>query len=505
MGSGDELGGLQKVRLRPTVKTRRWLPFLSASAVIAVMTSVGGTLSEPADASGTESTYNAAATFSGPLTVGHVIEPLSALPTNLASHDYVEQEFSAAGTAHAFRATSSPSDGKWSITPTSSAPYRTRILVRRPASAKAFSGTVVVEWMNESAGESAPDWDYLNPEIEDAGDAWVGVSAQALGVDGGASLLKGGQVTGAVQGLKQQEPERYGDLHHPGDQYSFDIYDQIAFGLRHSASKVLGPLHPHHILAIGESQSAFYLTTFADTLEPHDYPYNGIFIHSRGGAGAPLNGERMNASTAQTPLLIRTDLRVPVFMSQTQTDLIMLGYAPAQQPNTDRIRTWEIAGTSHADIYEVGGNASILGCTTPINTGPQHVVVQAAFADFSRWVDDGKAPPSPAPFKLQSTDPPSLALDQHGNVIGGVRTPAVDVPTSTLSGSAPAGTSTICSLFGSTTPFSAQQLTTLYGSKANYLSKYTASLDKAISERYLLPAERDELLAQAQEVQIPSS
>ena len=453
--------------------------------------------------SSSTSIYQAAATFSGPLTVGHVMEPLTALPTDLAQHGYVEQEFSAAGTAHAFRATSTPSDGKWSVTPTTSASYRTRILVRRPANAEMFSGTVFVEWMNESAGESAPDWDYLNPEIVDAGDAWVGVSAQALGVDGGKSLLKGGEVTGSVKGLKQEEPERYGNLNQPGDEYSYDIYDQIAFGLRDTPSTVLGPLRPQHILAVGESQSAAYLTTFVNTLEPHDYPYNGIFIHSRGGAGAPLNGASISAGSTQTALLIRTDLRVPIFMSETQTDMILLGYAPAQQPDTSDIRTWEIAGTSHADIYEVGGNAAILGCKTPINTGPQHLVLQAALADFTSWVVHGTPPPEPQPFELQTKDPPTLALDSRGNVIGGVRTPAVDVPISTLSGTAPAGTSIICSLFGTTTPFAPAELASIYGSNAGYLAKYTADLDRDIAGRYLLPSERGELLAQASQVRVP--
>ena len=493
------------MRVGRRVHTRGWLSVFSASVTVAVIGGAGALLVAPAGASDTASIYQAAASFSGPFTAGHVIEPLTALPSTLAAHDYVEQEFSASGTAHAFRATASPSDGKWSIAPTSSAPYATRILVRRPADPKNFSGTVIVEWMNESAGESAPDWDYLNPEIMNAHDAWVGVSAQSLGVDGGKSLLTGGELTGTVQGLVQQEPDRYGSLHQPGDQYSYDIYDQIAFGLRNSASKALGPLHPRHVLAVGESQSAAYLTTFADTLEPHDYPFDGIFIHSRGTSGAPLNGASIKPSGPQKPLLIRTDLRVPVFMSETQTDMIMLGYAPAQQPNTNRIRTWEIAGTSHADIYEVGGNASVLGCTTAINTGPQHVVVQAAFADFSRWVLDGTPPPGPKPFKLQSTNPPVLALDSHGNVIGGVRTPAVDVPVSTLTGSAPAGTSTICSLFGTTTPFTTTELTSLYGSEANYVSKYTTDMDKAIAGRYLLPSERQELLAQATQVQFPSN
>jgi hypothetical protein len=487
------------------IRTRRLSWFAPSVAVLALTMWAAAPPSQAAEASGKASIYQAAATFAGPLTVGHTIEPLTALPTNLASHDYVEQEFSAAGTAHAFRATSTPSNGKWRITTSSSASYRTRILVRRPANPKKFSGTVVVEWMNESAGESAPDWDYLNPEIMDAGDAWVGVSAQALGVEGGKSLLTGGEVTGSVQGLKQQESQRYGNLNHPGDKYSFDIYDQIAFGLRDSSSKALGPLQVHHVLALGESQSAAYLTTFADALEPHNYPYDGIFIHSRGVSGAPLDGVKINPGSAQKPLLIRTDLRVPVFMSETQTDMIMLGYAPAQQPNTDRIRTWEIAGTSHADIYEVGGNAGVLGCTTPINTGPQHVVVQAAFADFSRWVVAGTRPPKPPPFKLQGRNPPTLALDQHGNVIGGVRSPAVDVPISTLSGAAPAGTSTICSLFGTTTLFSPEELTSLYGSQTKYVSQYTSDLDRAIAGRYLLPSERAELLAQAVQVQFPSS
>lgn len=475
------------------------------SAAVVLLASCSSSSATPPQPSATGSIYQAAADFSGPLTAGHAVEPLTALPTDLAAHGYVEQEFSAAGTAHAFRATSAPSDGRWSITPTSSATYRTRILVRRPTSPERFSGVVVVEWMNESAGESAPDWDYLNPEIMDAGDAWVGVSAQALGVNGGTSLLSGGKVSGSVQGLKQEEPQRYGDLHHPGDQYSFDIYDQIAFGLRSPASKALGPLHPRYILAVGESQSAFYLTTFADAFEPHGYPYDGIFIHSRGESGAALDGASITTGSAQKPLLIRTDLRVPVFMSETQTDLILLGYARAQQPNTDRIRSWEIAGTSHADIYEVGGNAGLLGCTTPINTGPQHVVVQAAFADFTSWVVHGTPPPEPSPFTLQSTNPPTLALDRHGNVIGGVRTPAVDVPISTLSGSAPAGTSVICSLFGSTTLFGSQELTDLYGSPAHYLAEYTASLDQAIAGRYLLPADREGLLAQARTVQFPTS
>jgi hypothetical protein len=445
--------------------------------------------------------YGARATFSVPPNVGTVTEPLSAQPLDLASHGYLQQELFASGTAHAFRATAEPSDGRWTIVPTTSATYRTRILVRRPTDPSRFSGTVVVEWFNETAGESSPEWDYLNPALMDAGDAYVGVTAQALGVGGGTPILGAGGEASA--GLVHVDPARYGSLHHPGDQYALDMFAQIGLGLRAGSQHVLGPLRPRHVVAVGESQSAFYLTTFADALQPTTHAFDGIFIHSRGGSGAPLDGASITTGAPSGGLRIRTDLSVPVFMFETQTDLIQLGYASAQQPDTPRIRTWEVAGTSHADAFIVGAAVNLLGCATPVNSGPQHQVAQAAFAAFTRWVVHGTPPPSPPAFRLSDRHPPTLALDQLGNVVGGVRTPAVDVPISTLSGAPPPGDSALCALFGSTTPFSGQMLVNLYHSSAEYLAKFRASLDEAIAQGYILPADRRALLAQARQVQFP--
>ncbi|HUA95837.1 MAG TPA: alpha/beta hydrolase domain-containing protein, partial [Acidimicrobiales bacterium] len=400
----------------------------TAAMITTLMTAgtgaMGGVVVASGEGTSTGGVYQAQATFSEPPDVGTVAEPLTAQPLDLAQHGYVEQELFASGTAHAFRATSDPSNGRWSVVPTTSAGYRTRILVRRPEDPRRFSGTVVVEWLNESAGESSPDWDYFNPELMSAGDAYVGVSAQALGVEGGSPLLGTGGQTGS--GLVHEDPARYGTLHHPGDQYSFDMFAQIGLGVRADDQRVLGSLRPRHVVATGESQSAFFLTTFADALQPLTHAFDGLFIHSRGGSGAALDGSSTSGSLNGS-LRIRTDLTVPVFMFETQTDLIELGYASAQQPDTSRIRTWEVAGTSHADAYLVGGAASLLGCPAPVNSGPQHEVAQAAFAAFTKWVVHGTAPPSPAPFKLSKRRPATLALDRFGNVIGGVRTPAVDV------------------------------------------------------------------------------
>jgi hypothetical protein len=474
----------------------------AAVALVVFVALVAGPTAAGASTTAAVVNYQAEASFSDPPATGTISEPLTAQPSDLAQYNYVEQEFFASGTATAFTAPSMPSDGKWSIEPKSSASYRTRIIVRRPKDAAHFNGTVVVEWMNESAGESAPDWDYLNPMLMRDGYAYVAVSAQALGVDGGKPIL-GSVTAGASGGLVGTDPARYGSLHHPGDQYALDMFAQIGRALHTPKDAVLGDLHPQRVLALGESQSAYYLTTFADAIQPKTDAFNGIFIHSRGGSGASLAGTAITSSQGPTNLRIRTDLHVPVFMFETQTDLITLGYAPAQQPNTSRIRTWEVAGTSHADAYELGAAASLLGCTTPVNSGPQHTVVQAAFTAFEKWVVHGTPPPSPPPFRLAGTDPAKLALDSHGNVIGGVRTPAVDVPVSTLTGAPPAGASTLCGLFGSTTSFSPATLTSLYHTESNYLALYKASLDKAIAGGFILSADRSALLAQAEKVQIP--
>jgi hypothetical protein len=357
--------------------------------------------------------------------------------------------------------------------------------------------------MNVSAGESAPDWDYLNPALMASGDAYVAVSAQALGVEGGAPVL--GSPAGTPSGgLVREEPVRYGSLHHPGDQYALDIFDQVGLGLRASGSRALGPLKPRHVVAVGESQSAFYLTTFADALQPLTRAFDGIFIHSRAENAAPLNGASLTSNPSVAKVWIRTDLSVPVFMFETQTDMILLGYAAAQQPDTRMIRTWEVAGTSHADSFVIdSSSASILGCSGRVNTGPQHLVVEAAFEHFVRWVVHRSPPPSPPMFRLRSTSSPALALDRFGNVIGGVRTPAVDVPVSTLSGAAAPGSSVLCTLFGSTVPFTSQMLAAFYRSRDSYVDRYTAALDRSIASGYILPADRASLLAQARRVSIP--
>jgi hypothetical protein len=452
-------------------------------------------------------TTGPAAELTGPVTTGRCNEPVSAVAIDVASKGYVTEEFFASGTASAFEA-SAPlgPDGRWSVTPGSTAPYGTRFVVRRPADPAGFNGTVLVEWFNVSGGlEASPDWTYLGPEIVRDGYAYVGVSAQAFGVDGGTALL---DVPGRAHGngLIASNPERYGTLGHPGDEFAFDMFTQIGRALRGPALPgALGALRPERIIAVGESQSAFFLTTYIDAVQPTARAFDGFFVHSRGASGASLTGVPMASPDVPRGLQIRSDSTVPVLVFETETDLgPLLDYGPARQPDSDRVRTWEVAGTAHADAYVVGGFAASLGCDFTVNEGPQHFVAQAALVALTRWVTDDVSPPTAPPLQLSTASPPAIARDALGNALGGVRTPAVDVPVSALSGEAPPGASRLCALFGSTVPFDAATLADLYGDKRSYLGAHGRSLDQAIAAGFLLESDRAELEARAEAVPFPS-
>jgi len=104
----------------------------------------------------------------------------------------------------------------------------------------------------------------------------------------------------------------------------------------------------------------------------------------------------------------------------------------------------------------------------------------------------------------RGTSPPQIARDPLGNALGGVRTPAVDVPIAALSGDARPGANRICALFGSTEYFDPATLVDLYGDRNGYLAAYERSLDEAITAGFLLESDRAELLAGAQGVSFSS-
>jgi hypothetical protein len=439
---------------------------------------------------------------------------------DVAPLGYRVEEFFVSGAALSYRlAGEATADGKWDAVPAGAAAYTTRVVVARPSDPAKFSGTAVVEWLNVSGGLDVPaDWMMAHREILRRGHAYVGVSAQKVGVEGGPGLLGLD-----VAPLKRVNPERYARLSHPGDRYSFDIFTQAGTVVKGSAAgKVLGPLVPRSLIAVGDSQSAFFLTTYANAIDPVAGVYDGILIHSRAAMAAPLGGLMLSsffAGPAQA-VKLRPDLRVPVMTVITETDLVGLGilngYHAARQPDTDRLRVWEIAGTAHADnyvftvapidsgslpaeklaaAYAPTSSVPVGKLDNPMNFGPQHhYVVQAALWQLDRWLRTGQAPPKAPDLKLAEGKAPRLVADANGLAEGGLRTPWVDVPTARLSGVGNSG-GMLASLVGLGDPFGDATLERLYpGGKGEYLKKFEASLDAAIAAGYILPDDRPEIM-----------
>jgi len=450
-----------------------------------------------------------AATLSGPLTAGRGISLAWPRPVALPE-GWVEAEYVAAGVASSYRAEGDlPEDGTFELRPDASAPYRTRIVVRRPP-ADAFSGTVVVEWLNVSGGVDAPpELAYLAEEILRRGHAWVGVSAQRIGIEGGPVAV-GVPGTDAGGGIKATDPERYGELAHPGDAFAYDIFTHVARALRApGAVDALDGLRPEVLLAVGESQSAFALTTYVDGVQPLTQAFDGFLVHSRGAAAAPLGEPGAAIDITQTilgpPTRLRTDGEAPILVLETETDFVgFLGYHRARQPDDDRVRVWEVAGTAHADQYLLGQAADLIDCGGPINAGPHHLVAKAALWHLERWVRTGEAPPEAPRLEVVERDGAVvIARDEDGNALGGIRSPHVDVPVAALSGEPRPGADVICSLMGSTEPLPEARLRERHGDRAGYLAAYEQAADAAIAAGFVLPEDRGAVLAEARPDAVP--
>ena len=277
------------------------------------------------------------------------------------------------------------------------------------------------------------------------------------------------------------------------------------------------------------------MVTYIDAVQPLVHEYDGFLVHSRGAAGSALSQFTVPATppdpTVQppSPTLIRTDLHTPVFVFQTEFDIS--GAFTARQPDTNVFRQWEAAGTSHFDTYGLligpsdtgngqGAVANLAAmqmptnvpgpgglCTEPINTGGAHWLLDSAIFWLNQWVTRGTPPPHGQPLQIASTSPFAYAKDTNGNTIGGVRSPQVDAPIATLAGigNTPANGASIslfCGLFGSTVPYTAAQLSSLYPTHLQFVLKWDAATLKDVLHGFILPADAIELANSAAASQI---
>ena len=429
----------------------------------------------------------------------------------LEEQGYRQREFFLSGTASAFTNVNElASDGRWQVEPGETADYQTRAVVYRPIAEEDFSGTIIVEWLNVTAGfENPPVWGAAHTEILRAGHAWVGVSAQQEGIEGSESAL-------APFNLKAVNPERYASLTHPGDSFSYDIFSQVLQAMREpDGMDMLEGLPPAQFIAVGQSQSASRTLTYANAIQPLYGAFDGYLLQSRGDGSAKLAEEPQVPIATPQSVTVRTDLRTPVLNFQSETDVLWLGAVNARQEDNDFFRLWEMAGTSHSDHYtnvigrldsgtdprfavvvEQDSVAGFLQCDLPMNAGPLPWGANGALHALDTWVSSGEGPPMADRLAL-TDDLADYQRDDLGNVLGGIRTPYVDTPAAILTGTPQAGDG-FCYLFGTTALFDAAQMATLYVDRAGYVQAVSEATDNAVDKGFLLSPDAERIKAAAE-------
>ncbi|MFT3723345.1 MAG: alpha/beta hydrolase domain-containing protein [Hyphomonadaceae bacterium] len=445
--------------------------------------------------------------MTGPIVGGAHNRPFAAYFGNIASVGYVETEYFLEGEARAFTLHNAPQDGRFEVSAAETKPYRTRILVRRPVDPAKFNGTVVVEWINVSAGYEIACADPVG--LYD-GFAWVSVSAQRVGVHGYEAGVPPSLPTG--KGLRQWDPGRYGDLSIPGDSLSYDIFTQAARAIgphRTGAVDPMGGLNVRKLVAIGASQSGIRLVSYINGVQPIENVFDALIPVVFFGRSAPwVDAPRDNPMAFSGPQArIRDDVSAKVFGLNSETEASP--YLAMRQPDSDKFRYWEIAGASHGGTEQEarlkliaerdGLNGSEQGPSLHLSDVLWMPTCDAVIRQVHRWINGGGAPPTQPVIEFDTTGvQPAIRRDEFGNARGGVRLPELDVPIAKYVGS------TADSAYsGQTFPFTPEQLKRLYPTRQDYVAKVKAAAERALKAGVILPYRVQQYVAQAEMAGIP--
>jgi len=365
--------------------------------------------------------------------------------TNLEDFGYVPEEFFVSGTAGPANAS-----------------FKVRLLVRRPANPAKFSGMVLGEPTHR--GGNALICQYARFGIGKRGHLCADVMARPIN-------LSNPNTAGA--GLHEFNLARYGSLHVASDQTN-EILAQVGRLLRSNLSG--GPLagYPVRTLVMGGTSdssgatrtymSSAAMLDHADLRMPDGGPiYEGFFVTSTlGGAPVPVTDVPTIQMPSQSEVHARDDYRRP------DSD------APG-----DQFRIYEVSGMSHNDARE---NPAFFGCTHPLSHFPHGALTFMGLQHVLDWAAHGAIPPRAPYMEVDNdlSDGTRVALDEHGNAKGGVRSTYLDVPafTFTIPNSGPG----LCSQTGWITSFSEAKMQALYRNHGGYVSRIQHRLKELMDD-----------------------
>jgi hypothetical protein len=452
----------------------------------------------------------------------------------------VEEEYLVSGKANVY---DWGADNK-AVVRTPDAPYTTRMIIRRPINPARFSGTAVVEPLNPSnLFDLNIGWAMSGDQFMRNGDVWVGFTSKPV----------------AVQALKTFDAQRYGSLSWANplplsdprncadadiqtivdppavrsrtteDGLVWDIFSQIGAWLKSDAAS--NPLaagrggrrasRVDREYGFGYSQTGSMMVTYINAIRPlvvaaDGAPiYDGYFVGTAGGlfiGAAPLN-QCTPVPPLGDPRRSLRDAGVPVVQMMSQSDYL-IGIASRQPDGStppDLYRHYEMAGAAHAtpdellysarpqDILAAGRDVPPASCKEgPRSRFPSRIFIDAALQNIDLWSRRGVPAPPGRDILVQNGQP---VLDEFGNVMGGLRSPFLDVPTSTWFASSTGAS--FCFIAGHEVPFDQTTLQTLYPSHGAYVSAVAHDIGQLVGDRYITRPDGQKLMRDAAQSDIP--
>jgi hypothetical protein len=404
---------------------------------------------------------------------------------DLSKFGYVQQEFFISGTIG------------------QGLPYTTRLLVRRPADSRKFSGIVIAESIRSSGIRSM--W-MERRYMMTHGHAYV-----EIGSNLSINTL-----------VKPSNPARYAALNVPNPQPGTLVFGHVQeiaaqAGLLLRSNVPNGPFHGtkvRHVLLAGCSEQGMFVRLYMRdshalyrTANGHSI-FDGYFPACVGDWPPVVTraGPAGGANFTQPPV------EVPVIMLATSEPA---GFPqdgrryrrPDSDTPSDKFRLYEVAAMPHGlDTRGFSfGMSNTVNCDgpKPRSNFPGAYPANNALDKLIRWVDKGTPPPKAARLEVESATGP-VVMDQFGNPKGGVRTTTIEVPTAAYR-LCQTGKVTIINPAGIDfsaaymVPLTREQLKQLYPTPQTYVAKVDRSLDKLVREGWYLAEDARQVRKEATE------
>jgi len=221
---------------------------------------------------------------------------------------------------------------------------------------------------------------------------------------------------------------------------------------------------------------------------------------------------------------------VPTILVPTQREVFQ-GNGTTQKDSDmpgSQLRVFEFAGMAHIDSRDAAAYYPD-PCKMPISRFPMAIYMSVALDYLFKWVDKGMTPPHADRFYVDlnaDNDGSMFALDEFGNVKGGIRTTYVDVPVKSfrtpnqgaepripnphpfiaarrVNGADP--DDQLCGLANYEVPMTPAQLRKLYKDKKDYVTKIQQSYDALVKQGWALPLFRDVVVGEAVNLRWPGA